>query len=27
LGYPFALGLIVLVSAGLYFIFKRAGWL
>ena len=27
LGYPFALALIVLVSVGLYFIFKRSGWL
>ena len=27
LGYPLALALIVLVSVGLYFIFKRAGWL
>jgi Mg2+ and Co2+ transporter CorA len=27
LGYPFALALIVFVSVGLYFIFKRAGWL
>jgi magnesium transporter len=26
-GYPFALALIVLVSAGLYFVFKRSGWL
>ena len=27
LGYPFALALIVVVSVGLYFIFKRSGWL
>jgi Mg2+ and Co2+ transporter CorA len=27
LGYPLALALIVLVSVGLYLIFKRAGWL
>jgi magnesium transporter len=27
LGYPFALGLMVVAASGLYWMFKRRGWL
>jgi magnesium transporter len=27
LGYPFAIGLMVVIAGGLYYVFKRRGWL